>query len=118
MTSADNTYNIPNTRVTGRICRTNLTPNTAFRGFGTPQAMMIMEQIMYNVASHLEVPTEHVQQLNMYREGDVTPFGMVLKNCNIRRCWETLMKKSNFEERRVLVDNYNKLVLKMEIKIR
>ncbi len=34
----DGAYAIPNVRVVGRVCRTNLPSNTAFRGFGGPQA--------------------------------------------------------------------------------
>lgn len=107
VTSADCAYCIPNIRVTGRVCRTNLAPNTAFRGFGSPQSMMITEQIMEHVASSLCMPTDCVQKLNMYKEGDVTPFGMELKQCNIRRCWEILKEKSGYEDKKLIVNNYN-----------
>ena len=50
-----NAYNIPNFDIEGRICRTNLPSNTAFRGFGSPQGMFIMEQIIDHVASALNM---------------------------------------------------------------
>ena len=70
--------------------------------------MMVTEQIISHVASHLGVPTERVQEVNMYRDGDMTPFGMVQTECPIRRCWDMLRKKASYQERRVIVDNYNK----------
>ena len=42
----DNAYNIPHMKVQGYACRTNIPSNTAFRGFGGPQAMMIIEHIV------------------------------------------------------------------------
>lgn len=108
ITHSDNAYNIRNIRIIGRACRTNLQSNTAFRGFGAPQSMMITEQIISHVASYLGVPTDHVQKLNLYKDGDVTPYGMVQNECPIRRCWEKLMKNAGFEERRLIVDNYNR----------
>ena len=60
MTHADNVYKIPNYRAVGRVCRTNLPPNTAFRGFGGPQGMIITEQWMERVAEFLKLPSELV----------------------------------------------------------
>ncbi|CAG0889280.1 unnamed protein product [Darwinula stevensoni] len=50
-----NAYHIPNVRVRGYVCRTNLPSNTAFRAFGSPQAMMICEQWMQDVAEFLRL---------------------------------------------------------------
>ena len=60
VTHADCVYNIPNYRAVGRVCRTNLPPNTAFRGFGGPQGMIITEQCIQRVAEHLKLPSEQV----------------------------------------------------------
>ena len=108
MTHADNVYKVPNVRISGKICRTNLAPNTAFRGFGGPQGMFIAEQWISQVASFLGLSSGHVKELNMYGDGDVTPFGMVLADCPIRRCWNTLKEKSSFDQRKVLVNDFNK----------
>ena len=111
MTHSDNAYKIPNVRIVGKICKTNLASNTAFRGFGGPQAMFITEQWIAHVASFLKVPIEHVREVNMYKDGDETPFGMVQVDCPIRRCWNTLKEKSCFEQRNIVVANFNKQVL-------
>ena len=60
LTHADNVYRIPNIAIEGRVCYTNLPPNTSFRGFCAPQGMMTMEQVMNRVATHLELPPETV----------------------------------------------------------
>ncbi|KAH3859138.1 hypothetical protein DPMN_101854 [Dreissena polymorpha] len=50
MVHIDNAYKIPNLRVRGYVCRTHTASNTAFRGFGGPQGMMMTEQFVSNVA--------------------------------------------------------------------
>ena len=50
-----NAYTVPNMRVRGHVCRTNIPSNTAFRGFGGPQAMMIAEHYMMDVAETLGI---------------------------------------------------------------
>lgn len=61
ITHVENVYSIPNVRIVGRVCRTNLPSNTAFRGFGAPQGMMIAEHWMDHVAAYLKVPPEKVE---------------------------------------------------------
>lgn len=108
VTHADNIYNIPDVTIVAKACHTNLASNTAFRGFGGPQAMMVMEQIVASVASHLKLPPETVQEKNMYKEGDYTPYGMMLNDCTIKKCWEQLKKTSSFECRKASVEKFNK----------
>ena len=55
-----NTYDIPNVDIESLICRTNLPSNTAFRGFGSPQGMFIMEHIIDHVASTLNMEPSKV----------------------------------------------------------
>ncbi|XP_064390120.1 xanthine dehydrogenase/oxidase-like isoform X2 [Halichondria panicea] len=106
LTHSDNTYNIPNFRAVARACRTHIAPNTAFRGFGGPQGMIIMEQVVSHVASVLSMPSEAVRELNMYRDGDLTPWGQVQAQCPVRRCWDQL--KPVFEERKSAAAEFNK----------
>ena len=108
VTHADNAYNIPNLIITGRVCRSNLSSNTAFRGFGGPQGMMIMEQIMSRVATCLELSPESVREINMYREGDCTPYGKILNQCTIRRCWSEVKETSSFGSRKNEVKKFNR----------
>ena len=58
--SIDNCYKIRNLKFTGIRCRTNMAPNTAFRGFGSPQAILIMEEAIFRIACELNVAPEMV----------------------------------------------------------
>jgi hypothetical protein len=60
MSALENGYKIPNMKLTGHLCRTNLAPNVAFRGFGVPQSTFLMEYIVDHVASTLHVDPESV----------------------------------------------------------
>jgi len=46
--------------------------------------------------------------MNLYKEGDYTPFGQKLRNVTLSDCWNQLMEQSNFELRRTAVDEFNK----------
>lgn len=56
----DNAYNIPNLQGRATVCRTNLPSNTAFRGFGVPQSIMIVENMINDVAMVLGRPADQV----------------------------------------------------------
>lgn len=58
----ENAYKVPNLRVRGYICKTNIPSNTAFRGFGGPQAMIIAEQWMTDVAVTLGLSPVQVSE--------------------------------------------------------
>ena len=63
----DNGYYIPALRVTGLIAKTNVASNTAFRGFGGPQGMLVMEEIVDRIARRLGLAPEAVRGRNLYR---------------------------------------------------
>ncbi|WP_404953404.1 xanthine dehydrogenase molybdopterin binding subunit [Streptomyces sp. 147326] len=71
----DNTYWIPHARVTGRIAKTNKVSNTAFRGFGGPQGMLVIEDIMGRCAPLLGLDPMELRERNFYRQGHSTPYG-------------------------------------------
>src|ERR1019366_10245749 len=69
----DNAYYVPALRVTGLIAKTNVASNTAFRGFGGPQGMIVMEEIADRVARRLGLAPEVVRGRNLYRgRGETT----------------------------------------------
>ncbi|KAB0396072.1 hypothetical protein E2I00_020115 [Balaenoptera physalus] len=104
----DNSYKIPNVRGTGRLCKTNLPSNTAFRGFGGPQALFIAEHWMSDVAVTCGLPAEEVRRKNLYREGDLTHFNQRLEGFNLPRCWDECLKSSQYHDRKSEVDKFNK----------
>ncbi|KAI4587118.1 hypothetical protein MJG53_004905 [Ovis ammon polii x Ovis aries] len=104
----DNCYKIPNIRGTGRLCKTNLPSNTAFRGFGGPQALFIAENWMSEVAVTCGLPAEEVRQKNLYKEGDLTHFNQRLEGFSVPRCWDECLKSSQYYARKSEVDKFNK----------
>jgi xanthine dehydrogenase/oxidase len=74
MTHSDNVYRIPNVRIEGKICKTNLATNTAFRGFGGPQGMIVCEQWMEHVIQTIGKEAEEVRVSLMFRPSSVNVF--------------------------------------------
>lgn len=87
---------IPNVRVNGRIAKTNLASNTAFRGFGGPQGMMIAEQYITHVAEYLGKSVEEVRRTNLYKTDELTPFRQPLTDVFLERVWDELLESSDF----------------------
>uniref|UniRef100_A0A672V8D2 Xanthine dehydrogenase/oxidase n=1 Tax=Strigops habroptila TaxID=2489341 RepID=A0A672V8D2_STRHB len=102
----DNCYNIPNVSSMGIICKTNLSSNTAFRGFGGPQGMMIAECWMSDIARKCGLPPEEVRKLNLYNEGDLTHFNQKLEGFTLRRCWDECLSSSSYHVFWTLVHVY------------
>ncbi|XP_041418513.1 xanthine dehydrogenase/oxidase isoform X2 [Xenopus laevis] len=104
----DNTYKIPNIRGRGIVCKTNLPSNTAFRGFGGPQGMLVVEAWMNDIIQTCGLPAEQVRQLNLYSEGDLTHFNQKLESCTVHRCWEECLKQANYQERKHSIEEFNR----------
>jgi xanthine dehydrogenase/oxidase len=105
--SCDNCYQIPNFHVTGHVCKTNLPSNTAFRGFGCPQAVIICENILDNVARFLGAMPIKVREINFYHEADKTHFNQAIVDITLQRCWNELLKQSDYESRRHSISQFN-----------
>ena len=84
---ATGSYFIPNVKVTGICCRTNLPPNTAFRGFGAPQAMFVMEAAIRRASRRTGIPVEELQRKNLLKKDDILPYGMAFSENTVRRSW-------------------------------
>lgn len=104
---ATGSYYIPNVRATGYCCRTNLPPNTAFRGFGAPQAAFVMECALCHAARRIGVDAAELQSKNLLSEGDAFPFGMTARRCMARRCWDSLESTGDLARRREEVARFN-----------
>ena len=72
-------YRCPNVRITGRAMATNTPPNGAFRGFGAPQTEFAAEVQVNRIAEALDVSPLDLRRRWVYRDGDVTPTGQVLR---------------------------------------
>ncbi len=106
---ADNAYYYPAFRIRSDRCRTNTVSNTAFRGFGAPQGMMIAEQMLQSIAHQLGKDPLDVRKLNFYgkNQRDVTPYHMRVEDFILDELTEELENSSGYRERRRSVDEFN-----------
>ena len=80
MFHALNAYYAPSARITGHRCRTATVSNTAFRGFGGPQGMVVIEAAMDELAFATGIDRLELRKRNLYAPGrDVTPYGQTVK---------------------------------------
>ena len=113
----DGSYWIPNLRFEGRVCKTNLPSNTAFRGFGGPQGALIIEEILNQASDHLGLDPTEMKFLNFYEPFDpnqavegqksITPYGQIVKNNRLHRIYEELMTSSHYQVRKAEIDQWN-----------
>ena len=67
LTHTDNAYWIPHFRAVGYACKTNKQSNTAFRGFGGPQGVVVMEDAIDRIARHLGRDANEVRRAQFLR---------------------------------------------------
>ena len=104
----DNAYHLPAIDAVGRVCRTHKTSQTAFRGFGGPQAMVVIEEILSRAAQQLGLPAHVVRERNFYRDGDTTHYGQRVDDASrVYELWRRLKETSAFDERRDTIDAFN-----------
>lgn len=92
-----NSYFIPHVKATAYSCRTNLPPNTAFRGFGGPQGMFVIEAAIAKAADILGVPAYIIQQKNLLATGDEFPYGQKAESEAIA-CWNSAEASFNISQ--------------------
>ncbi len=109
LTHVDNAYWIPHVRAVGYACRTNKQSNTAFRGFGGPQGVLVMEDAIDRIAHRLGRDANEVRALNFYGPGgDETPYGQKIEENHLPRCWAEVKQLGEWQRRRAEVDAFNK----------
>ena len=92
-----NSYFIPNVTATAHSCKTNLPPNTAFRGFGGPQGMFVIEAAIDHAAKSLGIDASLIQRKNMMDDGNEMPYGQIIKNSEAKSCWDEAISKYDIE---------------------
>ncbi len=104
---ATNSYFIPNVRATAYSCKTNLPPNTAFRGFGGPQAMFVMEAAIYKAAETIGVQPEEIQKANFLKNDDEFPYGQIAKNVEINNIFKQFEEQFHLQNIKKEIAAYN-----------
>ncbi|KAK9703016.1 hypothetical protein K7432_010946 [Basidiobolus ranarum] len=108
ITHSENCYWIPNMEVSGKACRTNIHSNTAFRGFGGPQGMLICENWIQEISEKLNISSDKFREINMYTEGQKTHYHQELIDWHIPMMWSKIKESSKYDARRRAVDDFNK----------
>ena len=106
----DNAYYIPAVEFRGQVAKTNLSSNTAFRGFGGPQGMLVMEEILDRIARRLGLPPEVVRERNLYRgtgETNTTHYGQEIEDNRLQTIWHELKQTAALEARRQEIAVWN-----------
>jgi len=108
ITHLENCYEIPHTYIRGHVCRTNTHSNTAFRGFGGPQAMFITETFMYAIAEGLNIPVDELRMKNLYKEGDLTPFLQEIdSDWHVPMLLDQMREDIKYEKRKMEIAEFN-----------
>jgi len=105
----DNAYFIPNIDLVSYRCKTNTVSNTAFRGFGAPQGMFCIENIIENISKDLKIDSHIIRMNNFYqiKKNNTTPYNMKVEDNIIQDLFDDLIKSSDYIKRRKKIDEYN-----------
>lgn len=108
MLHSDNAYFIPNMRVVGRVCRTNFHPHTAFRGFGGPKGVLMIEKIIEEIAHYLSKDSLKIRKLNCYQgERKTTHYGQIVENNQLPALFDECEKLSEYSQRKSEITKFN-----------
>lgn len=105
---ATNSYNIPHVKVVAHSCKTNLPPNTAFRGFGGPQGMFVIEAAIDHAAKALNIAPDLIQRKNMMDNGDEFPYGQIVAESQAKKCWDEVVGEFDLETAKIEIEQFNK----------
>ena len=108
MFHSDNAYHLPAAEITGRVCLTHKTSQTAFRGFGGPQGMLVIEEIMAQAAQRLSLSPDVVRARNLYQPGNTTHYGQTVEGAErLTTIWNQLKITSDYDARVGSVTEFN-----------
>ncbi len=112
MLHSDNAYYIPNMRVVGQVCRTHYHPHTAFRGFGGPKGVAMIERAIEEIAAFLGKDALEIRKLNVYRDGaDITHYGQRVENNMLPKLFSELETKCDYANRRREIEATNRAAI-------
>ncbi|PKP51878.1 MAG: xanthine dehydrogenase molybdopterin binding subunit [Bacteroidetes bacterium HGW-Bacteroidetes-1] len=106
---SENSYFIPNMRVRGTMWKTNMPSNTAFRGFGGPQGMAVIENAIDRMARFLHKDASEIRFMNFYGvdEKNITHYGQHVIGNRLFLIWDRLIKTSQYFDRRIDITAFN-----------
>jgi xanthine dehydrogenase large subunit len=102
-----NAYFVPNVIAKAYSCKTNLPPNTAFRGFGGPQGKFVIEAAIVKAAESLGVSPAEIQKVNLVVDGNELSYGQILQQTNAHASWDSSMKTYDYAAQKQRVADFN-----------
>ena len=102
-----NSYFIPNVKMTAYSCKTNLPPNTAFRGFGGPQGMFVIESALAHASEELGISKHELQKNNLLKNGDEFPYGQIADGVELNSIWSNMESKFDIETIEKEIEKFN-----------
>ncbi|WP_431710580.1 xanthine dehydrogenase molybdopterin binding subunit [Glutamicibacter uratoxydans] len=104
----DNGYWIPNIKVRGRIAKCHKTSQTAFRGFGRPQGMLVIEDILGRVAPKLGMSARELRRRNFYSQGQDTPYYQPVRHAErLETVWQRVLDEADVSRREAEIEDFN-----------
>jgi xanthine dehydrogenase large subunit len=109
MFHADNAYYLGNAIITGYRCKTHRASNTAYRGFGGPQGMVAIENIMDHIARFMKVDPLVIRKLNYYQQEqrNVTHYGQKVTGNLLDQMTRELEDSCEYTKRRQAINQFN-----------
>jgi len=109
MMHIDNAYFLEHIEIVSHRCKTHTVSNTAFRGFGGPQGMVVIEQIVDSIARVLGMDPLAVRRRNFYgiHDRNVTHYGQPVEDNLVHLIVDRLAESSHYRERRKQVGEWN-----------
>jgi len=105
----DNSYYLSDVLVENFLCKTNTSSSTAFRGFGGNQGMMVIENIIDNIARSINKDPSEIRRRNFYqkKKKNITHYGMKIEDNVINDIFDRLIKTSNYKSRQSNIKKFN-----------
>ena len=103
-----NAYFVPNVIAKAYSCKTNLPPNTAFRGFGGPQGKFVIEAAIVKAAESLSISPAVIQKNNLVVDGNELSYGQILQQTEANSTWDSCMNDYNYTVQKERIESFNK----------
>eukprot|EP00604_Paraphysomonas_vestita_P000034 CAMPEP_0174825658 /NCGR_PEP_ID=MMETSP1107-20130205/42974_1 /TAXON_ID=36770 /ORGANISM="Paraphysomonas vestita, Strain GFlagA" /LENGTH=945 /DNA_ID=CAMNT_0016057477 /DNA_START=1478 /DNA_END=4315 /DNA_ORIENTATION=+ len=103
----DGCYKWPATKYLGTVCKTNQQSHTAFRGFGAPQGLTFVENIIEHIATKINIPSHEIRLKNLYHLNERTPFYQEIEEWNIPEALDQIVTISDVAARQDAVRQFN-----------
>ena len=107
----DNAYYLDAVALKSLRCKTNRVSNTAFRGFGGPQGMFVIENMLDDIARHLGRDPLDIRRVNFYDvepgARSLTPYGTTIEDNVAPALVAELARDCAYTARRAAIAAFN-----------